>query len=189
MQGSWLLFPKIKWVCRVCVATSLLIFSFAFAHPTHNDLAYRLDAGDQIAITVFGESDLSLQTTLVKGGFINYPYLGTIQASGLTIAELEQLLVAGLDGDFLIDPIVHVTIVEYRPFYIYGQVQHPGSYPYQPNLTVEKAIAIAGGMTERASMAGFKVLRTGVEGEQDFEAQLSFDVLPGDAIYIKESFF
>lgn len=150
---------------------------------------YKLGPGDRIQITVFGEADLSLNTTLAEGGYINYPYLGMVKAEGLTISELESKLTSGLKGDYLINPSVHVSMVSYRPFYIHGQVKSPGSYPYQPKLTLEKALALAGGVTERASMGQISILRT-VEGkEKRLKGELHTLIQPGDAIFIKDSFF
>jgi polysaccharide export outer membrane protein len=129
----------------------LMLFSNVAFSLDANLTQYRLGSGDEIKITVFGQQDLSLTTTLPNHGVINYPFLGDIRVIGLTAAELEAKLYAGLKGDYLVEPSVSVTVIEYRPFFIDGEVKRPGGYPYQPGLSVNKAAALAGGYTERAS--------------------------------------
>ncbi|WP_028111737.1 polysaccharide biosynthesis/export family protein [Ferrimonas kyonanensis] len=146
---------------------------------------YRLSSGDMISIHVYGEEDLTLETRLGESGVINYPYLGMIRVKGLSVAELERKLVTGLKGDYLINPSVHVSILEYRPFYIYGEVNKPGGYPYQPGLTVERAVALAGGLTERASKSDMTINRNA----STLKVTMSSTVYPDDSILIKDSFF
>ncbi len=150
---------------------------------------YTLDAGDVIRIHVFGEDDLTLETALGQTGQINYPYLGTIAAAGMTVQQLERAVTDGLRGDYLVNPSVNVSIVTYRPFYIYGEVKSPGGYPYQPNLTIERAVALAGGFTQRASRNKVKVNRNVGGKESSVEAEMNGKVRPGDTILVKDSFF
>lgn len=150
---------------------------------------YTLDAGDVIRIFVFGEDDLTLETTLGQTGQITYPYLGTIAAAGMTVQQLERAVTDGLRGDYLVNPSVNVSIVTYRPFYIYGEVKSPGGYPYQPNLTIERAVALAGGFTQRASRTKVKINRNVDGKESSVEAAISGQVRPGDTILVKDSFF
>ncbi|SHI26570.1 polysaccharide biosynthesis/export family protein [Ferrimonas marina] len=151
---------------------------------------YRLGAGDQIRIQVFGEDDLTIKSIrLSESGNISYPYLGTVRIAGLTTSEVESLLYKGLKGDYLINPSVSVSIVEYRPFFINGQVREPGGYPFQPGLTVRQAIAIAGGLTERASRSGMTLTRTGPDQERTIRVEMATQVQPGDSIFIEDSFF
>ncbi len=110
-----------------------------------------LGPGDIIVIQVFGEDELKLETQLTDNGTVNYPFLGTIKVTGMTIKQVEQHVYQGLKGDYFVEPNVFVGIVQYRPFYIHGEVKKPGGYPYQPGMTVNQAIALAGGLTERAS--------------------------------------
>ncbi|WP_246019465.1 polysaccharide biosynthesis/export family protein [Corallincola spongiicola] len=150
---------------------------------------YRLGAGDEIRIHVFGEDDLSVETTLGKSGVVTYPYLGELKAVGKTTAELQAFITAGLKGDYLINPSVLVSITTYRPFYIYGEVKRPGGYPYQPGLTLERAVAIAGGFTERASTTKFMLSKENTQGQEKEIANLSTEIKPGDTILVKDSFF
>ena len=88
--------------------------------------SYSLGPGDQVSIVVFGESDLSLSFSVTDNGLLNYPFLGDIKVSGLTVSELQQRIADGLRGDYLIDPEVTVSITQYRPFFLNGEVSRPG---------------------------------------------------------------
>jgi len=149
---------------------------------------YRIGAGDVVAIDVYGEDDLSPQVRIREDGVVQYPFLGALEVIGLTTDELARLIHDGLEGPYLVDPQVSVSIAEYRPFYISGQVQKPGSYPYEPGLTARKAITLAGGITDRASSR--KIYITGEPANQD-RRQVGLDDLlrPGDVLTIEESFF
>ena len=150
---------------------------------------YRLGSGDVIKISVFGQTDLSLTTRVPHMGVINYPFLGDIQVVGLTAADLEANIYKGLKGDYLIEPSISVTVEEYRPFFIDGEVKKSGGYPYQPGLSVDKAAALAGGYTERASRTKI-LIRRDISGEQKLiEAKPTDIVLPGDIVTIQQSFF
>lgn len=171
-------------------------FSF-FSHASNNALAgYTLGAGDLISISVYDEEDLSLEVRIGLSGQISYPLLGDVAVSGLSPKQLEDKLVAGLKGPYLIDPSVTVSIQEYRPFYVIGEVKKPGGYPFHPGLTVDKAISISGGFTERASKSSIFVVHDSGSSEQkrsdddEKEAVKLFDVIqPGDVITIEQSFF
>ena len=151
--------------------------------------SYKLGPGDQIVITVFGEADLSMDFQLNDSGKLNYPFLGELQLEGLSVIELEQLITRGLKGPYLVNPDVTVSIKAYRPFYLHGEVEKPGGIPYQPGLTLEKAIALGGGFTERASRRKVTVVRAGDTGLVAQSIKLSDPVQPGDVITVHQSFF
>lgn len=151
---------------------------------------YRLSTGDVISITVFGEDDLKKEKTrLTDAGTISYPVLGEIEVRGKTVGELEKILTDGLRGRYLVNPRVSVTIDEYRPFFINGQVGSNGSFPYQPGLTVRKAVSIAGGFKERASLSKITIVRDGDASNTPIKVDLNAPVQPGDIITVGESFF
>ncbi|KZZ41843.1 capsular biosynthesis protein [Thalassolituus sp. HI0120] len=165
---------------------------------------YRLGAGDLINISVYDEKDLTLEVRIGLSGQISYPLLGDVVVSGLSPKELEQKLTAGLKGPYLIDPSVTVSIVEYRPFYVTGEVKKPGSYAFHPGLTVERAISIAGGFTERASKRSIYVKHderkqsydlnqpdtdNNSEREEKESVEIYDVVQPGDVITVEQSFF
>ncbi|MBR9783490.1 MAG: polysaccharide export protein [Gammaproteobacteria bacterium] len=150
---------------------------------------YRLGSGDVVKITVYGQEDLSLETRLSDVGIINYPYLGEIKLIGQTLPELESYIYEGLKGDYLVEPSVSVSITDYRPFFINGEVKKPGGYPYQPGLTIDKAAALAGGYTERASKTKIFIVRDTDGSSTTISVDRSGIVLPGDIVTIEQSFF
>lgn len=149
--------------------------------------AYRLALGDTVAISVFGEEDLSMSVTLVDDGLFKYPFLGEIKAIGLTAPELERVISDGLRGDYLINPEVTVRIEEYRPFFLNGEVNKPGSYEYQPGLTLEKALALAGGLSPRAARGKVEVKRA--DADTFVRIRMNDPVYPDDIINVPASFF
>ena len=154
---------------------------------------YVLGPNDIISISVYMEEDLSFEELRIgDSGRINYPFLGEIQAAGNTVSNFESLIRRGLiDGEFLIDPAITVRIVTYRPFYIDGEVEDPGAYPFEPGLTLRKAISIAGGFTERAARRNIAILPEGSDqdDEPDLTDNLDISLRPGDIITIEERFF
>ena len=151
---------------------------------------YQLAAGDVITIRVFGEDDLSREKVrLTDAGTIPYPVLGEVRALGLTIGEIERSITNGLNGRYLVNPRVSVTVEEYRPFYINGMVEKPGGYPFQAGLTVLKASSLAGGFKERASFSKITIIRESDPKAGPQKATINTPVNPGDTIFIEESFF
>jgi protein involved in polysaccharide export with SLBB domain len=175
----------------------VLILSFGAAVSAHSAQAsmsfnlsqYKLGSGDVIQIKVFGQSDLLLKTRLSNDGMINYPLLGEISVVGMTANELEIFIYKGLLGDYLVNPSVAVSIEEYRPFFIDGEVNRPGGYPYQPGLTIDKAAALAGGYTQRASKTEVEVIRDIGGVAQAIEVNATQFIYPGDSIKVKKTFF
>lgn len=149
---------------------------------------YVLGQGDEISILVFDEPDLSLDAQVGASGFINYSYLGNLQVTGQTPFQLEQQIATLLRDGYLVNPSVNVSVKKFRPFFIGGEVRSPGSYSYQPGLTLDKAIALAGGLTDRASNRRMFVVRAGSDGSQA-KLSLADPVGPGDTVTIQEGFF
>ncbi|MCX2982101.1 polysaccharide export protein [Halieaceae bacterium IMCC14734] len=151
--------------------------------------SYVLGPGDRIAITVFGQTDLSMEFTLSDAGTRNYPFLGEIVIAGMTLPRLEQRIADGLRGDYLINPDVSVSITQYRLFFINGEVNRPGGYPYQPGLTLEKALALAGGLGPRAATDEIVVKRASKALSAAVAIEMSEAVHAGDVIDVPQSFF
>jgi protein involved in polysaccharide export with SLBB domain len=150
---------------------------------------YLLKQGDEIAIQVFDEPDLTLDTVVGASGSINYSYLGDIRVAGKSPVQLERHISALLKNGYLVNPSVNVRVLQYRAFYMNGEVRSPGSYPYEPGLTLDRAIALAGGLTERASTRKIFVSKEGAAPSDEMRVPLNFRVQPGDTITIKEGFF
>lgn len=149
---------------------------------------YLLGPGDKISIKIFGEEDLTIETLLGNSGKINYPFLGEISVTGLTIKQVEQFIERGLKPDYLVSPNVYVQVVAYRPFYIHGEVKKPGGYPYNPGMTINQAVALAGGLTERADEDKIFLFKEGDKSNKQ-KATLNYKVNAGDTITIAQRFF
>jgi len=149
---------------------------------------YRLGPGDQIRITVFNEPDLTGPFTVGSQGTIAYPLVGSIRAGGLTIPEFTQALQTAL-GEYVRSPSVAVEITNYRPFFILGEVQRPGTYAYSANLTVPNAVATAGGFTYRANRSRVFIRRANENVERSYPLTVATPVLPGDTVRIGERLF
>lgn len=150
---------------------------------------YRLGTGDTISINVYDEKELSVdKARLSDAGTVSVPMLGETKVSGMTVSDLELHVVEGLKK-FLINPRVTVSIDQYRDIFVNGQVQKPGGFPYQPGLTVRKAVAIAGGFKDRASQSHVAIIHEDDDTHTPIKADLSTLVMPGDIITVDESFF
>ena len=151
--------------------------------------SYSLSVGDRIYIQVFGEKDLSVEALLNDAGSFSYPFLGELNVKGLTVSQLEQLIIDGLKGPYLVDPQVSVTILQYRRFYVRGEVKGPGGFPYEPGMSLQKAVSLAGGFTDRASRSKFFIAADNDDADEPQLATLNTLIKPGDIITIEESFF
>ncbi|SFT48086.1 polysaccharide export outer membrane protein [Pseudoalteromonas sp. DSM 26666] len=164
----------------------ILLLSFcSFASDSQN---YILGAGDKIEIKVFGQPDLDVTSLLGNSGEINYPFLGKVKLVGLSVAQVEQTISEGLQPDYLVNPNVYAQVIEYRPFYIHGEVKKPGGYPYQPAMTVNQAIALAGGLTERASVDKIFIFKEQTKQQQQ-KGSLNSQIAAGDTIKIEQRLF
>lgn len=150
---------------------------------------YQLGPGDRVRLTVFRHPDLSGEFQLDGSGSFAMPLVGEIQAGGLDSRQLETEIEAHLkDGGYLVNPQVGIEILNYRPFYIIGEVNNPGSYQYVSGMTVINAVALAGGFTYRADQDDIIINRGGSQGPE-VQAMLDTEVLPGDIINVTERFF
>jgi len=149
---------------------------------------YLLGPGDTIEIQIFGQDDLSIKAILGDSGKINYPFLGELKITGLTVKQVESLIEKGLKAGYLKKPNIYAYISQYRPFYIHGEVNRAGGYPYQPGLTVNQAIALAGGLTERASTDKIYLIKEGNKQNRQ-KVSISHRVNAGDTITIEQRYF
>jgi protein involved in polysaccharide export with SLBB domain len=155
-----------------------------------NDLtAYTLGSGDKIRVTVFGHEDLSGEFEVDGSGNVSLPLIRNLKAEGLTVRELEQVVADRLSPDFLKNPSVSVEVLNYRPFYIYGEVTKPGSYPFVNGMTVVNAVAMAGGFTYRARTGRVRIIRANDPSRTPKDADRDTAVLPGDVIEVPERYF
>ena len=150
---------------------------------------YRLGPGDQLRIIVFGEEDLSGEFFVDGSGQISLPLVGEVSAKGRTVRQFQRAFEEALTGGYLKDPRVSAEVLNFRPFYILGEVETPGEYPYADGLTVLKAVATAEGFTYRANTRRVFIKRAGEEGETKSPLTTETPVYPGDTIRIVERFF
>lgn len=151
---------------------------------------YILDSGDVLRLVVFGENELTNRYQVGPEGVISIPLIGDVHVKGLTALEATRVITEKLANGYLVDPSVSIEITSLRPFFILGEVRSPGSYTYIPNMTVLKAVAVAGGFTYRADKKEVEILRKNAEGQNEQEDMpVGEKVRPGDIIFIKERFF
>ena len=151
--------------------------------------SYHLDAGDKLRVVVYGQEGLTNSYAIDAAGSITMPLIGSVPARGRTPAGLAGEISARLRNGFIRDPSVAVEIESYRPFFILGEVQAPGQYPYVPNMTVESAVAIAGGFSPRAKRDQVTLTHTDASGSGRFVVPLGTPMSPGDTVFVGERWF
>jgi polysaccharide export outer membrane protein len=159
------------------------------AAATGDPTPYLLDTGDRVRVFVYGQPNLTRTYPVDGAGFIAMPLIGSVKARGLTTYDLGANIATLLGTDYVRDPQVAVEVVSYRPVFVIGEVRNAGQFAFQPGMTVETAVAVAGGYTARASQQTFEVTRT-VGGEpMQIEVSRFERVRPGDTIRVHERFF
>jgi len=177
-------------IFRLFILAALLVLARTSFAADDAMSSYRLGAGDIISITVYDEKDLSLEKIkLSDTGSISYPFLGELKVAGLTALALQQKVSDGLKGTYLVNPKVMVSIDQYRDVFVNGEVYRPGSYPYQPGLTVRQAVSIAGGFKSRANKDSVSIVHEKQHKNASSKGTPDTTVEPGDTITIEESFF
>jgi polysaccharide export outer membrane protein len=173
--------------CASC-ATGAPAASGSSSHPVAPE-AYVLGPGDKLHIAVFGREELTGDYSIGTQGRISYPLLGEIEASGKTVPEFGDFLGQQLSNGYVQNPIVSVEVATYRPFFILGEVQRPGAYPYAPGMTVMSAVATAGGFSYRANSRRVFIQHPGETGERGYTLTSSTEVQAGDTVRIPERLF
>lgn len=159
------------------------------AAPMRYDASYHLDAGDKLRVVVYGQEGLTNSYAIDAGGSITMPLIGAVPARGRTTAGLAGEIAARLRNGYIREPSVAVEIEAYRPFFILGEVTAPGQYPYVPNMTVESAVAIAGGFSPRAKRDVVTVTHTENGGSMRAVVPLGTPLNPGDTVFVGERWF
>ena len=156
---------------------------------TRPDEPYTLSSGDRLRVIVYGQDALSNSYSVDGSGHIFMPLVGLVDADGLTVTELARAIENKLRDGFLRQPRVSVEVEAYRPFFVLGEVTTAGQYPYINGMTVQTAIAVAGGFTPRANRWSADVTRL-VHGQPlTATVPLSTAVRPGDTINVHERLF
>ena len=154
-------------------------------------LNYRVTPGDEVSVSVFGEPDLSVPSVRIdEDGRIRVPFVGDVDVADQNVVEIEQAIAERLADGYLVDPKVSVRVTRYRQVFIDGEVRNPGSFDFQPGLTIRKLVTLAGGLTERASTRRINVMpASGVASSKARKAGLDDLLRPGDQVTIAQSFF
>lgn len=150
---------------------------------------YRLGPGDKLKITVFGNQDVSGEAVIDPQGKVAFPLLGQVQAGGQTVADVQKTITDALNKDYIVDPKVTIEVLNYRPFFILGEVNKPGSYFYIAGLNLRQAVAIGGGYTRRARTSEALIHRLGGNGEETITGNPETLILPGDTVDIPRRLF
>ncbi|MGB6400325.1 MAG: polysaccharide biosynthesis/export family protein [Bradyrhizobium sp.] len=170
-------------------APAPVAYTAAAPGPASYDASYRLDAGDKLRVMVYGQEGLTNTYAIDAGGSITMPLIGPVPARGRTPASLAAEISAKLRNGYIREPSVAVEIEAYRPFFILGEVAAPGQYPYVPNLTVESAVAIAGGFSPRARRDVVTLTHTDASGAARVVVPLGTSLNPGDTVLVGERWF
>jgi polysaccharide export outer membrane protein len=163
--------------------------AYAAPGPVGHDSAYHLDAGDKLRVVVYGQEGLTNTYAIDAGGSITMPLIGPVLARGRTPAGLAAEITAKLRNGYIRDPSVAVEIESYRPFFILGEVAAPGQYPFVPNMTVESAVAIAGGFSPRALRDRVTLTHSDHAGSYRSVVPLGTSIGPGDTVLVGERWF
>ncbi len=178
---------------RTLIAAMLCLIpvSSAVAQAINNVPQYRLGSGDRLSVVFFGKhvGDLSGEYEIDGAGLIPMPLVGSIRLGGMTVAEAEAAIKAAYQPDYVRDPRLSIQVLNYRPFYIMGQVNSPGSYPYVNGITVLEAVVIAGGFTKRAKESEMRIIRGTDATRTKEDATPETIILPGDVIEVPQRYF
>ncbi|MGN6514573.1 MAG: polysaccharide biosynthesis/export family protein [Rhizomicrobium sp.] len=151
--------------------------------------SYKIGTGDKLRITVFGEADLSGTFDVDGNGIVSLPLIGEVKVADLSASQAEQAISAKYADGFLKEPRINVEVAQYRPFYVIGQVNKPGEYPYVNDMSLPNAVALAGGYTDKAVEGGVYIRRNGDAKETYYDADGLVPIYPGDVVRVPASPF
>lgn len=173
-----------------CTETGGLPLETVAALPAA-DSGYKIGPGDILRISTYAETELTNEFTVLPNGKLAFPLTGEVDVAGLTTEEVRALLEQRLSGGLVRNPRLAVNIAEFRPFYILGEVAKPGRYPFEPNMTLQRAVAVAGGYTVRANSRELILHRDGdsVNRRLPIEVRTQFAVRPGDVLTVPKRYF
>ena len=187
--GAWCDDPLRSIVCRAIMFAFVAAVGLCPGLALAGAVEYKLGSGDLLRVVVYGHEDLSGEFEVKGSGYVSLPLIREVEAAGLTPRQLEQGIIDALKPDFLKNPRVSVEVLNYRAFYILGEVKRPGSYPYVNGMTVVNAIALAGGYTYRARENKVLITRASDAEKKQEPADHKTIVLPGDVIEVPERFW
>ncbi|WP_336079834.1 polysaccharide biosynthesis/export family protein [Thalassospira sp. CH_XMU1448-2] len=178
-----------RTITSIIIMLTILSGMFAMTAHAIAQTLYALDSGDTLRITVFGEPDLSGDFTIDAQGRLNLALIGPVVVRGQTADQTRALIHDAYQDGYLRHPDVTVEVIAFRPFFIVGEVNQPGSYDYVPGMNVLNAIAIGGGMTYRGDEDDIEILRGNDTARVSIPANLATIVMPGDIVRVAERYF
>jgi polysaccharide export outer membrane protein len=171
------------------IALIALVFIWAPQIHAQNTAAYQLGVGDKIHIIVYDEPDLTGDFDVNDQGIVSLPLIGQVHVAGMSLSEAQDVITQKYGANYLVNPRVNVQILNYRPFYVIGEVKNPGSYPYVSGMTVLNAVALAGGYTPRGNENNIVVKHADDPAAQEQKIGENDPVKPGDIIRINQKLF
>lgn len=177
------------WMAGVATAQPVAIGPAPPAVQTGTGAEYRLGSGDKIRVIVYTEPNLSGEFIVGPSGDVSLPLIGVIDAMNKSVGDIQGVIETKLKNGYLKDPRVSIEVLTYRPFYILGEVNHPGEYPYTAGLTITRAVATAQGYTYRANTKRVFIKHQGQSTEVRVPSEGAVMVLPGDIIRVPERLF
>ena len=187
--GFLALVMSVQWTTPVVAAEQRQATSGTVGSATGSQVEYTLGTGDRIRVTVFGEPDLSGEFEVSSNGSVALPLIADVMARDLTLRQFEKAVAAKLSDGYLVSPRVSVDVLNYRPFFILGEVSKPGSYPYVNGMSVLNAVALAGGYTYRADGDGVTIMHAADPEKKEQRAREDAVVMPGDIVRVPERLF
>lgn len=186
MLSLWSRRSLLRWAALGALAGPSLLYARTVRAQAPG---YKLGSGDKVRVTVFNEKDLSGDFDVNDQGLLALPLIGQVRVAGLTLSEAQELITQKYGKDYLVSPRVNVEVLNYRPFFILGEVKSPGSYPYVNGISIVNAVALAGGYTPRANRDRIVVKRASDPASGEQPVREDSPVLPGDVIRVLERFF
>lgn len=189
--------PSAKWrgrgICRhlprLALATAILFLFYASTAGAVERPAYKLGTGDKLRVTVYNEKSLSGDYEVSDQGSIAMPLIGQVDVAGMSVDDAEALITKKYGDRYLVNPRISIEVLNYRPFFILGEVKNPGSYPYVSGMNVLNAVSLAGGFTPRADESDIVVKRTSDPSGREQQVTEDTPVLPGDILRVRKRMF
>lgn len=189
--ARWMLMLLATFAVAACASVPVPSAAQSASASVDPDAEYRLSAGDKVRVIVFGEETLTGEYVITSGGNLTFPLIGNLPATDKTVEQLQAAVSTALADGYVNNPRVSIQVVSFRPFYILGEVNRPGEYPVSTGLTLEQAVASAGGFTYRANTKRAFLKRASETQERPIEVRGASPVIvrAGDTIRILERHF
>lgn len=188
MRNLWIVFLCLA-LQSACVDRTVQRAADRPSAVARTDTVYRLGSGDKLRVNVYNEEAISGEYEVDGSGNLSIKLIGTVSAKNMTLEEVSRVIEGRLKQGFLLNPQVSIDVLNYRPFYVLGEVKEPGKYPFVNGMSVLNAVALAGGYTYRAREGRVAVIRGNDPERREQQTDEHAAVMPGDIIRVPERFF